>query len=217
MFSPDEKTLGWEMTGDPTWRDKALAVAHAYGEYMGQNGALPHMGILIDAVNGRVLNQPRPADSNPSLFFLHGFGAIHAMIELDQLTNDRRLGEILYKHAVYCRNLPPGSDPYWLILFYELAKTGEKLFGDRILSNLAAVGYDRGIYPRDRKYWTGVWGHGIVEQRGRLTGSVEGVRDIYTSGTGFSWNPMPMVLRAFEIRGLAEDQIPVRADASALR
>jgi rhamnogalacturonyl hydrolase YesR len=32
----------WEMTGDPAWRDRAIAIAHSYGDYMVANFKTSH-------------------------------------------------------------------------------------------------------------------------------------------------------------------------------
>lgn len=128
------------------------------------------------------------------------------MIELEELTGDTRLADMLYKHAVHCSQIRPGTDRYFLRLSYELACTGEKQFADRILSSLAGTGMVRGVYPRDRKYWTGVWGEGIGQGQG-IRGSVPNVRDIYTSVVGYSWNPIPAMLRALRMAGIDERQI----------
>jgi hypothetical protein len=195
----------WEMTGDPIWRDRALAVAHAYGEYLAPDGALPDEHFDIDAATGRRLTEPGRVDPGEGLFFLHGFGAIHALIELEELTGDKALGELLYKHAIWCSNVRPGPDPFWLLLSYELEKTGEKRFRDRLLANIALTHLDRGLYPREREKWTGSWGYGVRERR-RIHGTVEGVHDIYTPEVGFSWNPIPTLIRALGERGVNEDE-----------
>jgi hypothetical protein len=199
----------WEMTGEPVWRDRALAVARAYGEYMAPDGALPDEHFDIDAATGRRLTEPGQVDPGEGLFFLHGFGAIHALIELEELTGDKALAELLHKHAVWCSNVRPGPDPFWLLLSYELEKTGEKRFRDRLLANIALTHLDRGLYPRDREKWTGSWGYGVRERR-RIRGTVNGVHDIYTSEVGFSWNPIPTLIRALVQRGVSEGEVSGR-------
>jgi hypothetical protein len=199
----------WEMTGDTVWRDQALAIAHAYGEYMAADGALPDEHFDIDAASGRRLTEPGPVDPGEGLFFLHGFGAVHALIELEELTGDKALADFLYKRAVWCSNVRPGPDPFWLLLSYELAKTGEKRFRDRLLANLALVNYDRGIYPRDREKWTGTWGYGSRVGR-RIQGTSEGVHPMETSEAGFSWNPIPALIRALALSGVRESEVRAR-------
>ena len=198
----------WEMTGDEVWRNRAIGIAHAYGDYMAPNGALPHMGVAIEAATGRRLGDTRPAAADDGLFFLHGFGAIHAMIELEELTGDPGLAATLYKHAVHCSQIAPGPDLYLLLLAYEYARTGEQQFADRILVNLGGYGMMGGVYPRDRKYWTGVWGEAVEQGRGRLGGTVPNVHDIYTSVVGYAWNPLPSVLRALRAHGIPESRVP---------
>jgi hypothetical protein len=205
----------WEMTGDAVWRDRALAVAHAYGEYMAADGALPHEHFAIDAASGRRLTEPGPVDPGQGLFFLHGFGAMHAFIELEELTGDKTLADFLYKHAVWCSNrVRPGPDPYYLLLAYELAETGEKRFRDRLLANLALENSDRGIYPRDREKWTGTWGSGARVGQG-VQKTDEGVHDVKTSQAGFAWNPIPAVVRALALRGVREGDVRARQSADS--
>jgi hypothetical protein len=198
----------WEMTGDPAWRDKALAVAHTYGSYITPDGALPSRGFDIDSRSGRRLSEFE-AGSTGAAMFLHGFGAVHALIELAELTSDKPLSDLLFKHAVWCSHAPPDTAPYWLLLSYELARTGEKEFARRLLASLSRWKYDRGIYPRDRVKWTGNWSTGVPESPGswRIRGTVEGVHEIYTPLTGFAWNPVPSLIRALGITGLKESEI----------
>jgi hypothetical protein len=192
----------WEMTGDEVWRERALAVCHAYGEYIAPNGYLPHRGFAIEAETGRRLSDSIPPEDTHGLMFLHGFGAIHAMIELEYLTGDDRLWDMLYRHAIYCAETEPQVNSYFLLLAYALDKTGERRFADRLLANLAQRRFHLGVYPRDRRYWTGVWDEASEEAGARP------VRTVQTSGAGFNWSPTPLVLRALAVRGVKESEIP---------
>jgi len=206
----------WEMTGDPTWRDRALAVCRAYGEYMAPDGGLPHTGLRIEASTGRRLSEPNVEAADYSGPFLHDFGAMHAMTELQYLTGDKELRSMLYRHALFCARKGPANASHrsynWLLLAWALDKTGKQVFANRILANLSEGECDRGIYPRNRKYWTGVWGHALPEgkkyQMGDGRGTVPGVHDIYTVHTGFSWSQMPPLFRIMKLKGLKEDLIP---------
>jgi hypothetical protein len=193
----------WEMTGDPVWRDRALAICHAYRDCMLPDGCIAHKGYAIEAATGRNLRKAEAAGNVHDLMFSHGFGAIHAMIELHQLTDDEGLWDMLYRHAVFCATAEPQVSSYLLLLAYALERTGERRFADRLLANLARRGFLRGVYPRDRRYWTGVW-----EQSDARSGERMPVRTVNTAGTGFDWSPMPVVLRALAVQGIREREIP---------
>ncbi|MGD0110945.1 MAG: hypothetical protein ABSD48_03715, partial [Armatimonadota bacterium] len=193
----------WEMTGDPIWRDRALGMCHAYRDCIFPSGQLPHRGFAIEASTGRLLAKPQPPQDEHGLMFLHGFGAIHAMVELEQLTGDPQLWDMIYRHAGYCADLDPTVNAYFLILAHALERTGERRFADRLLTNLARRGITRGIYPRDRAYWTGTW-----EQPEARPGERPIVRSVNTAGAGFDWSPIPVLLRALAARAIQETEIP---------
>ncbi len=210
----------WEMTGDQTWGDRALALCHAYANYVGPDGGIQDSGIKIDAGTNQLLIDPDANLADYSSCFFHDFGAMHALVELYYLTEEPQLWEMLSRHASFCAAKGPANDltghrSYnWLLLSLALDKTGEKRFADRILSNLSESEFDRGIYARDRKYWQGQWGHkipdGKIYQMGDGRGTVPGVHDVYTVHTGFSWSQMPYVFYMMKKYGLKEQQIPVK-------
>ncbi|MFZ5518584.1 MAG: hypothetical protein ACOY90_18285 [Candidatus Zhuqueibacterota bacterium] len=211
----------WEMTGDLTWRDQALALVRAYANYVGPDGGIQDSGIKIDAATHQLLIAPNANLADYSSCFFHDFGAMHALAELYYLTRDAQLWDLLYRHASYCATKGPANDltghrSYnWLLLSLALDKTGEKQFADRLLSNLSESEFNRGIYARDRKYWRGEWGQkipdGKIYQMGDGRGTVPGVHDVYTVHTGFSWSQMPYVLHVMKKYGLKENQIPQKA------
>ncbi|WP_321474715.1 hypothetical protein [uncultured Paludibaculum sp.] len=198
----------WEMTGDTRWRDKALAIAHSYGRLMSEDGNLPESGFLIEASTGQGTRTAHLNFAEKGPFFLHAFGAMHAFIELAELTGDQELATMLHRHAVRCSLHPPGTDPFLLLLSYEYGKTGEPRFWERIRSTLNAVGLGRGIYPRDRTKWTGSWGSGVRDTTPWLVrGSVENVHEIYTPLTMFSVVPLLNVIDSLGRRNHAESEI----------
>jgi hypothetical protein len=131
--------------------------------------------------------------------FSHGFGTIHAMVELHELTGDEKLWDMLYRHAEFCVTAEPQVSAYTLLLAYALDRTGERRFADRLLVNLTRRQLNTGAYPRDRALWAG---------RKAGPGEEPPARTVQTSGTGFEWSPLPVVLKALAARGVKESELP---------
>ena len=189
----------WEMTGDPAWRERALGLCYAYRDCLLPDGCFPHRGYAIEPSTGRHLKPPDPAGNAHDLMFSHGFGTIHAMVELHELTGDEKLWDMLYRHAEFCVTAEPQVSAYTLLLAYALDRTGERRFADRLLANLARRRLNKGAYPRDRALWA-------APQAG--AGQEPSIRTVQTSGTGFEWSPLPVVLKALAARGVKESELP---------
>ncbi|MFC2075564.1 hypothetical protein ACFLT7_00635 [candidate division KSB1 bacterium] len=144
----------WEMTGDKKYDNLLRKAVDAFIDAQNpETGAYPDGNVVIVGTGQPTGADPMKSDGNG--MFIHNFGLMQAVIGYYNLTDYKRLGDSLIRHADLCAVRKGGATNNYYILAFATRVTGDQKYTKTIRERMAKQQlYGDQVNP-DPKDWTG--------------------------------------------------------------